>query len=35
VQIPKPKMAPVGGRDKVDAEILPWAGEVVQKIVEA
>ena len=34
VLVPKPKTAPVGGRDKVDAEILAWAGEVVGTIFE-
>ncbi|GAA3693139.1 transcription-repair coupling factor [Arthrobacter ginkgonis] len=34
VLVPKPKTAPVGGRDKVDAEILAWAGEVVGAIFE-
>jgi transcription-repair coupling factor (superfamily II helicase) len=32
VLVPKPKTAPVGGRDLVDGEILAWADQVVEAI---
>ncbi|WP_372462767.1 transcription-repair coupling factor [Sinomonas notoginsengisoli] len=32
VLIPKPKTAPVGGRDLIDGEILAWADQVVEAI---
>lgn len=34
VMIPKPKTAPVGGRDLADAEILTWAGQVLEALFE-
>lgn len=34
VMIPKPKTAPVGGRDLADAEILKWAGQVLEALFE-
>ncbi|WP_245827920.1 transcription-repair coupling factor [Sinomonas mesophila] len=32
VLVPKPKSAPIGGRDLVDGEILAWAGQVLEAI---
>jgi transcription-repair coupling factor (superfamily II helicase) len=32
VLIPKPKTAPIGGRDLQDKEILDWADQVVEAI---
>ncbi|MDN5906676.1 MAG: transcription-repair coupling factor, partial [Micrococcaceae bacterium] len=34
VMIPKPKTAPVGGRDLADAAILTWAGQVLEALFE-
>ncbi|MGP9836522.1 transcription-repair coupling factor [Arthrobacter sp. 179] len=34
VMIPKPKTAPIGGRDLADAAILTWAGQVLEALFE-